>query len=1471
MGIMQEKKPLAMSITTALRGAGGGGGGSARQPIESPDSLRSIAYARIVDLVGEGEIVGFADQTNPMSCVFLNETPVANSDGSLNFRNIQVDSRVGTQTQDPLPNFDGVENEIGIAVELRQDTPWTRSITNLNLDSIRVRLSTPAFSKTNTSNGDITGHYVAYRIELQTDGGTFATKLQGAFSGKTSSKYERTHRIELPTATTGWVVRVVRITANSDSSAIQDSTYIESYAEIIEAKLRMPMSALVSLIVDAEQFNNIPSRAYRLKGRIIRVPSNYDPDTREYTGVWDGTFQSRYSNNPAWVFYDMALNTRYGLGHLVPQSLVDKWTLYRIAQYCDALVDDGFGNQEPRFTCNLVLQSQGDALKVMQDLATVFRGVIYATGGSVTAVGDMPEDPVYTYTPANVVDGKFLYSGSDRKVRHTVALVSWSDLSDFGRAKVEYVEGDEDAIQRYGIQPTEIIAIGCTSRGQARRWGRYLLATERWETDSVVFSVGLDGTIVAPGKVVNIADPLRAGERRGGRIKSASTNLVEVDMMSVSAVPGDTLVVTLPNGTTERRTIESIAGTIVQVTTNFSAVPVPQSVWAVDSVDIPLDTYRILGVTEDRGERLGFVLYGIKHVNGKFAYADTGVVMDTSPVPPVGIGGAVPAPTGLTVTHRDVADMNSVAKVVNVSWDAVFVANSYNVLWRQSNGQWVDLGTTGFTNIDIMGVLPGGFEVQVMAINAAGVRSVPTFGGPYDIPAIGTPPGYVEEINNDIAQEIIDRFNADAATAAAAAADATAKANAALAAAQAYADVIGAQLNDIIEADEWSAATNYIIGDIVQWDGKLYRSETDNINQQPDTNPDDWLLMGNYTSLGEAVAASISMGTTNASDIEAVSTTLDAVVARMPVGTGELATQASVASEATARADADSAMGLRLDVVEARMPAGSGQLATASALSSLDARVVAAEGALTSQGSALTAIEARLPAGSGQLATATSVSLLDGRVTVNEGAITSQASAITSINAALSDSQTTLPSTFAQGSRYFTSVRDGDPATVVAQAGTTVNDADLGKAFEITTWTASGQNMLTRGVLQSAPGKVYRLTVRFKVVSGDGSYNFSAVVAGLNADYTLAGSVLTPSQVASGSGVQELVAVYGTSGGTAMPAGVLARAGLRLNVGEAGMVVRVGELKWEEITDDYANANAVSLLDARVTTAEGNITAQSTAITQVQASLVPSQNLIYNPTAGNGSTGWVYVGTSGSYAQIVSELFGKYGKMWRFNLPLVAFDAGLGNVSTTHPILIPSGGSRQFTFSGDIYWHANSGPTPPFIEVRWLDGSNVEIDSGNRPRVNANTLGWKRYSATATGPTGAVRAQIIARQLSTPTGTSYLGVCNLKFEAGTTATPYSDDTTVAGTATATTSLDARVTTTETGVTTLYARYTLALNVNGYVSGIRSENTGTTSTFDILADTVRILAPAGGARLEMSSSNIRVYDSGGTLRVRMGIW
>lgn len=520
---------------------GGKGGGGGSTPTEAPDSLHSISYAKVLDLVSEGEIVGLV---NGLRSVFLNGTPIMNEDGSLNFQNVSMAYRLGTQDQDYIPGFPSVDNESAVNVELTSAVPWVHAITNTALSAFRLRMAVPSLSKADTATGDISGYVVEYAIDLATDGGSYQTVVQGAFSGKTTTEYQRSHRIELPPAALGWSVRVRRITPNANSNTVADVTRIVSYTDVIDAKLRYPNSAIVALQIDARQFNDIPTRGYDLKGRVIRVPSNYDPETRNYAGIWDGTFKVAWTDNPAWVFYDLILNPRYGLGDRVNASMVDKWSLYQIAQYCDERVADGRGGMEPRFTCNCYLQSRAEAYKVLQDLVSIFRGMVYWSGGAVYAVADMPADPVYTFTAANVVDGKFVYAGAALKARKTVALVSWNDPADMYRAKVEYV-ADDEGIARYGVRQAEMTAFACTSQGQAHRVGLWTLLSSRLETETVSFKVGLDAGLVGPGSVVRIADPARAGRRIGGRVRAASGFMVTLDQVD-QVKPGDTLVVALP-------------------------------------------------------------------------------------------------------------------------------------------------------------------------------------------------------------------------------------------------------------------------------------------------------------------------------------------------------------------------------------------------------------------------------------------------------------------------------------------------------------------------------------------------------------------------------------------------------------------------------------------------------------------------------------------------------------------------------------------------------------------------------------------------------------------------------------------------------------------------------------------------------------------------------------------------------------
>lgn len=708
----------------SIRGAGGGSGGSSHTSVNAPDSLNSKAYARIVDLVSEGEIEGFAlGFNNALQCCFLDKTPIANTDGSLNFQHVQLDSRSGTQSQTYMTGFPDVQNEIAIGVELKSSTPFIKQFTDTDLSAIAVRLAVPnGLQAQNTSNGDITGYSIAYTIEIQADGGAWVLMVQSSFTGKSSSNYERSHRIDLPPATTSWNVRVTRTTPNANSSTVSDITNIVSMTEIVDGKFTYPNSAIVGIVVDASQFSSIPTRCYHLKGRIIQVPSNYDPVARTYTGNWDGSFKPAYSNNPAWVYWDMATHPRYGLGNQLSAAQVNKWALYTIAQYCDQLVPDGKGGMEPRFTCNLYLQARADAYKVMQDLASVFRGMSYYMGNAISASADMPTDPVYTYTAANVINGLFTYSGSARTTRYTVALVSWNNPANFYSPEVEYVP-DQTGIARYGIQQTEVTAIGCTSQGQAQRVGKWLLTTSRLEGETVSFDVGLEGMPAAPGQIVRIADPNRMGRRVAGRISASTSNSITVDKIPPVINIGDTCTVTLPTGVTESHTISGAAGNVIQVSGFFTASPVPQSVWLVESTELTAPTYRVLK-RKDNGD-MTYTLTAVRNIAGKYAEIDNGTTIQ---IPPTSVlpNLVQPGPATVTLSGNVVVVQGIATSVLTIAWDSAPGAVQYQVEWRRDDADWVSAGRVTGVSTDIQGIYTGSYLARVRAINVSNIASLPT-------------------------------------------------------------------------------------------------------------------------------------------------------------------------------------------------------------------------------------------------------------------------------------------------------------------------------------------------------------------------------------------------------------------------------------------------------------------------------------------------------------------------------------------------------------------------------------------------------------------------------------------------------------------------------------------------------------------------------------------------------------------------
>lgn len=729
-----------------ITGSGGGkdSGGSSRVPVEKKDNLQSRAFARVIDLISEGEIGGLVDG---LKSVYLDDTPVMSSSGKMNFAGYEYESRNGTQDQDYILGYTTVENEVAVGIEVvntnLDSSGVVRTITNELIDAVRVRISMPQMTETSNKTGDIGGIEVKYRIELQSNGGGYQTVVTDTVNGKSTSKYERAYRVDL-TGDGPWDIRVVRISPTETESRKQNRTFWESYTEIIDAKLRYPNSAMIASMVDSSQFDSVPRRGYDVKLLKIKIPSNAtvrDNGSLEYTGVWDGDFQVAWSSNPAWVFYDLITNSRYGLGNFISEDLVDKWAIYQIGRYCDELVPDGKGGTEPRFTCNVYFQQRAEAYKVLQDLASSFQGMVYWAEGIITASQDSPSDAVHLFTQANVIDGMFNYSGSSAKSRHTVALITWNDPEDMYRQKTEYVE-DAEGIARYGIIETDVVAFGCTSQGQAHRVGKWLLYSERYQTDVISFKTGIEGAICRPGQIIKVADPMRAGFRRGGRIVSATDTVITVDQDIIVDPGSATLSVMMPDGTVEERPVAIGEGRDITVSTPFSRAPTNPSVWIVSSNTIEAQWFRVTGIVEE--EQGIFSINAVSHNPDKYALVEYGVELEPRNVS--GLTVVPSAPINLQIVETLYAVGSDVRVKVTCAWNIVSGASSYVVQYKRDNGNVIVLPETSSNEIEVLNADPGEYTFTVYAVNSVGVRSSGSTASK-TIRGRAAPPGSVENFS----------------------------------------------------------------------------------------------------------------------------------------------------------------------------------------------------------------------------------------------------------------------------------------------------------------------------------------------------------------------------------------------------------------------------------------------------------------------------------------------------------------------------------------------------------------------------------------------------------------------------------------------------------------------------------------------------------------------------------------------------
>ncbi|MCF5044450.1 DUF1983 domain-containing protein, partial [Pseudomonas sp. PA-7-1E] len=693
-----------------------GGEEKPKTPTEAPDSLRSVAVAKMLIAVGEGEFEGSPTARD----IYLDNTPLQDPQGNMNFPNVKWEWRTGAVDQTYIQGIPSVENETTINTELRSGTPWVRAISNTQLSAVRVRFAWPALQSVDANN-NINGYRIQYKVELATDGGAYQEVLNEAVDGKTTNLYERTRRIDLPKSTTGWLMRITRLTVNQNNPGkFSDIMQIAGFTEVIDAKIRYPNTALLYIEFSAEQFRSIPAVTVGCKARKWQVPSNYDPVSRTYSGVWDGTLKEAYTNNPTWATYGITIADRFGLGRRIKPWMVDKWELYRISQYCDQLVPDGKGGQEPRFLCNLNLQSKADAWSLLRDISAIYRGMTYWAQGQVFTLSDMPRatDFDFAYTRANVIDGKFTYSSASERTRFTRALVSYDNPLNNYDTDVTAVT-DQKLQRRYGDNPLEISAIGCTRESEAQRRGKWALLTNSKDR-AVTFKVGLDGRIPLPGYVIPIADELLAGRAIGGRISAVNGKVITLDR-DTQAKPGDRLILNLPDGKCEGRTVQLVSGRQVTVTVAYSVVPEPELVWALDADDLAVPLYRVVSVA--RPEPGVFEISAVQYDPSKFAHIDTGARLEERPISVVPIT-VVPPPASVTLTSSYAVNQGIAISTMNISWPAVAGAVAYDVEWRKDSGNWIKVQRTGSTSVDVTGIYSGAYLARVRAVSAFEISSI---------------------------------------------------------------------------------------------------------------------------------------------------------------------------------------------------------------------------------------------------------------------------------------------------------------------------------------------------------------------------------------------------------------------------------------------------------------------------------------------------------------------------------------------------------------------------------------------------------------------------------------------------------------------------------------------------------------------------------------------------------------------------
>lgn len=740
-----KKKRLPLLIA----GAGGKkSSGSSRTPVEADDTVNSRAMASILDLLGEGVIGGLVDGAKS---IFVDDLPILNEDGSPNFSGITWDFRDGSQDQTPMSGFDFVETPKSVNIQLKRMHDVTIAIDNDEADRVRVILKFPSLRSIDKKTGDTNGTTVKYKFQIANGDNAFKDAIaegestsEITLTAKKTGVYYRSYELKLPKPGRAYKVRVLRLTDDSNTQYIFNDTWVDSVGEIVDTPMNYPNSALVGLKVNSEQFgSSMPSRSYLVRGLKIRVPSNYDEHTNTYIGVWDGTFKLLSSSNPAWILFDLLTNARYGLGQYVSESMIDLGQIYQIGRYCDEEIDNGFGGKEKRFAINTQITSRQDAYRLIQDIAGAFRGMVFWAGGMVNVMQDSPSDPVMMFTNANVKDGMFSYKGSARKDRPSVALVTYNNKEDGYKQNIEYVE-DQEAMRRYGERKTEVVAFGCTSRGQAHRVGLWLLYTARMESDVISFTAGLDASFLMPGETVLIQNKYRAGKRNSGRIVAFTKNSITLDAPVTLNKAGSYIRILNQEGEIVERDILETGEDITKVTfskaLNSGDMPVMNGVWTITEPDLEPMRVRVINVAQ--GDAQGtFDVTVVQNNASKYEAIDNGATL--IPENNTVLDPTYSKPTNLQVTEGTyISSPGNLSIKLVATWEGK--SAEYWISWRRSDennvSNWQSARVTE-EQFEILNIAENGqYDIQLYAVSFSGKKTdiVSTV---YQVKGTMTPPG----------------------------------------------------------------------------------------------------------------------------------------------------------------------------------------------------------------------------------------------------------------------------------------------------------------------------------------------------------------------------------------------------------------------------------------------------------------------------------------------------------------------------------------------------------------------------------------------------------------------------------------------------------------------------------------------------------------------------------------------------------